>query len=450
MKLKINLTYINIFIFISFFFLWGVDIVSLLKFNFIKSNPILYDLLAQYKITLKYLILILLLPIFFKLVKEIRFISFGKIFNDQKYILILAIFLILHFFSLKILNKQIIEIQEIIKIILFILLSLIFCHYRFFFKKNFSDIIFIFLILFVFSAYYPSEYKFNVGQCNNKFFLFYFIENNFDIFITSTIFLENSHMAMMMIAVLISTFMIITTSKKIKFIYIFLILLSIVAVSLNYSTTFFICYFVSFVVMVIFFHRKLPIKFWILAFLFLILNASIFLTDSNCTKKVTDVSLTKILSKKIDKNHDDNPSLEKNLTTLIYERSAIIALDTFQNHPLGWGFDGMDNATSNLLNKEEYKDVFIYVRILNLNYGLSNFFKILTEFGIFSVFILYFFIRYIFNLKKISPYNLFIIVLFLTLCVRGAGYFNGGFLFCLLEFFYIKKINDYEYDTAIK
>tara|TARA_B110000027_G_scaffold120438_1_gene133882 strand:+ start:3373 stop:4722 length:1350 start_codon:yes stop_codon:yes gene_type:complete len=449
MKLKINTTYINILIFISFFFLWGVDTTLLSNFDFIKNNEALTALTIKYKIKLKYLILLFLIPIFLKLAKEIRFISFSKIFNDQKYILILSIFLILQFFSLKIFNEQIIETKELYKLILLILLSIIFSHYRFFLKKHFTDIIFIFLIIFVFSAYYPTEYKYNIGQCNNKFFLFYFIENNFNILISSKIFIENSHLAMMMVAVLFSTFMIITTSKNANFIFILLMILSVVAVSLNYSTTFFVCYLASFIVMIIFFHRKLPIKFWILAFLFLILNASIFFADTNCTKKVTDVSLTKILSKEIVKK-TDTPSRVKNLTTLIYERSAILALDTFQNYPLGWGFDGMDDATSNLLNKDEYKNIFIYAKILNLNDGLSNFFKILTEFGIFSVFILYFFIKYIFNLKKVNPYNLFIIVLFVTLCVRGAGYFNGGFLFCLFELFYIKKINDHENNTVIK
>ena len=447
MKLKINTTHINIFIFISFFFLWGVDTTALSNFDFINNNEALKTLTQNIKI--KYFILIFLVPIFLKLAREIRFISFSKIFDDQKNILLLSTFLILHFFSLKIFSNQIIETNEVYKLILFILLSIIFSHYRFFLKEHFTNIIFIFLIIFVFSAYYPSEYKFNIGQCNNEFFLFYFIENNFNILVSSKIFIENSHLAMMMIAVLISTFMIITTSKKVNFILILLMILSVIVASLNYSTTFFVCYTVSFFVMLIFFYRKLPIKFWILAFLFLIINTSIFFADTNCTKKVTDISVTKILSKKIDKSYN-NSSLEKNLTTLIYERSAILALDTFQNHPLGWGFDGMDNATNNLLNKDEYKNVFVYAKILNLNDGLSNFFKILTEFGIFSVFILYFFIKYIFNLKKINPYNLFIIILFITLSVRGAGYFNGGFLFCLLEFLYIKKKNDYEHNTAIK
>jgi hypothetical protein len=123
-----------------------------------------------------------------------------------------------------------------------------------------------------------------------------------------------------------------------------------------------------------------------------------------------------------------------------------LAIDTIQFNPLGWGFDGMKEATKNLVKKEEYKDLYLYAKILNLSDGLSNFFKILTEFGIFSIFILYFFIRYLLNLKKIIPYNLFIVILFITMSVRGVGYFNGGFIFCLFEFFYIKQLSDKKID----
>ena len=52
----------------------------------------------------------------------------------------------------------------------------------------------------------------------------------------------------------------------------------------------------------------------------------------------------------------------------------------------------------------------------------------------------YYFIRYTFEIfNNINPYNLFIIVLFSTTCIRGVGYFNGGFIFCLLEFMYCKN-----------
>ena len=79
------------------------------------------------------------------------------------------------------------------------------------------------------------------------------------------------------------------------------------------------------------------------------------------------------------------------------------------------------------------------IRLLNTKDGLSNLFKMFTEFGIFTFIILFYFIKYIRNIQNINPYNLFIIVLFVTMCIRGVGYFNGGFIFCLLEFFYCKK-----------
>ena len=64
---------------------------------------------------------------------------------------------------------------------------------------------------------------------------------------------------------------------------------------------------------------------------------------------------------------------------------------------------------------------------------------LVTEFGVFSIFIFLFFIKYLLNIKNISGYNVFVITLFITLCIRSAGFFNGGFIFCLFEFFYLEK-----------
>ena len=80
--------------------------------------------------------------------------------------------------------------------------------------------------------------------------------------------------------------------------------------------------------------------------------------------------------------------------------------------------------------------------LLNMKDGLSNLFKMFTEFGIFTFIIFFFFLKYILNIKNISPYQIFIIILFVTMCIRGVGYFNGGFIFCLLEFFYYKKFSN--------
>ena len=76
------------------------------------------------------------------------------------------------------------------------------------------------------------------------------------------------------------------------------------------------------------------------------------------------------------------------------------------------------------------------VKQLNIKDGLSNSLKIITEFGIFSIVLIYLFFRYVLNLKNFSSYNIFIIILFITMCIRGAGYFNGGFIFCIFEFLF--------------
>jgi hypothetical protein len=177
--------------------------------------------------------------------------------------------------------------------------------------------------------------------------------------------------------------------------------------------------------------------------LFLLLNSLVFFSDINCTNKVTQFDVKNVMEKKIDKTVYKKGG-SKNYTTLIYERSAVLTINTLYNQPFGWGNEGMDEATINLLNKPEYKYIanLAQLRELNLKDGLSNFFKMINEFGFFSLLIFYLFIRYLLNLEKIDSYNLFIITLFITQCIRGAGYFNGGFIFCLLEFIYFEKFTN--------
>ena len=167
---------------------------------------------------------------------------------------------------------------------------------------------------------------------------------------------------------------------------------------------------------------------------FLFINSYLFLSDRNCTIKLTEFSGKDILEENLEKR--------KNLTTQIYERSLMVGIETLKYRPLGWGIDGMDNATFNFLDKPKIKKelsknekVYHGLRLLNIKDGLSNFFKMISEFGILTLILFYFFLRYLLNLKNINSYNIFIIILFITLCIRGVGYFSGGFVFCIYEFF---------------
>ena len=206
----------------------------------------------------------------------------------------------------------------------------------------------------------------------------------------------------------------------------------------NYSTTFFVGYLISFIVFLVFFLKKLSSKFWIISALFLFCNSILFFSDNSCVKKISQFNTKDVISK--------NTRKSINLTTYIYQRSAMVTLETLYHQPLGWGIEGMDNATVSFLSKKMIELEMELLPLLhwpsnslNLKDGLSNLFKLMNEFGYFILILFYFFVKYLFNLKKINPYDIFIITLFITMLIRGAGYFNGGFLFCVLELFYIRK-----------
>ena len=75
---------------------------------------------------------------------------------------------------------------------------------------------------------------------------------------------------------------------------------------------------------------------------------------------------------------------------------------------------------------------------LNIKDGTNNFFKLIVEFGWFGV-LLYLFLIYSFISKKISLENkLFLFPFIIIQSIRGAGYFNGGFMLILLIIIFLQ------------
>ena len=448
MNLRINFQYIYIIIFTCFFFLWGVDI----DIAFLKSNY-----LSNFR--LSYLIIFLIIPIIYKVIKS-NFSSFKKIFyyrqhiiffrqifNNQQYLIFFIFFIVVHFFLVNIYYNEIISKYEIANLLYFVLLSIIYCHYRNFILVNFKNILTLYLIIFVSYSIYEGSQMYNPGQCNNDLLIIDLIRKYSYINFTNSIYLENSHLAMMSIAVFFSSAFILIKEKKRDFLFLVLFSIEVIIVLNNLSTTYFIAYFCSQIALLLFFLKKINIKYWIITLFILLINSYLFFSDKDCMSKVTELNIGNVV-KSVHVKH------ETNLTTFIYQRSMIVAKETLINRSLGWGVDGMDNATLDHL--DNYKDpaysgfhnmkIFLEMEStywllnnLNLKDGLSNLFKMLTEFGIFTFIIFFYFIKYIVNLKDLSAYNLFIIILFITMSIRGVGYFNGGFIFCILELFYHKK-----------
>jgi len=402
-----------LFILLSFLFLWNISILNISELDILDIN------FKNISIKFNYLIFFLLFFIFNKKQNY-------EYFFQQRKIIILCLFIIIHYLINSFYDNKF-EIKNIFIILSIPLLGFIYSNYRNFLIENFKKILIIFFILFIFFSIYENP-KYNIGSCNADYFLITLLKDKFNITFSNSIFAENSHLAMMMVPVIISSIFIHLNEKKKSFLFLLCLIVSIIISILNFSTTFYISYFISIIVLFIFFFKKIFFKFYLSSFIFLIFISIFFFKDTNCKKKITDFNVQDIFEQKVQKGN-------KNLTTVIYERSAIISFRTLQYRPFGWGLNGMKKANENLI--KEYGYIKPYeVSLLNIEDGLNNFFKIITEFGFFSVIIAYQFFKYILSLKKINEFNIFIIILFLTLCIRGAGYFNAGFIFCIFEFFY--------------
>ena len=117
------------------------------------------------------------------------------------------------------------------------------------------------------------------------------------------------------------------------------------------------------------------------------------------------------------------------LSSDVFYHALKVTINSFFANPFGRGFQGYESAFKDYNKKNNYfrKELSVY----NNKDASNMFFKIVTEFGIFSL-ILYSILLFIFLSKKISIENkVFIMPFIVTQSIRGAGYFNGAFILML-------------------
>mgnify|MGYP000250452251 CR=1 FL=1 len=119
--------------------------------------------------------------------------------------------------------------------------------------------------------------------------------------LTNSIYIENSHLAMMSIAVFFSCTFILVKEKEINILFLLLFLLEVIIVLNNLSTTYFVCYFFSQITLLFFLFKKLDTRFWIFTILLLSINSYLFFSDKNCTVKVTDFKVKDVIDQNLEK-----------------------------------------------------------------------------------------------------------------------------------------------------
>ena len=164
MNIKKNYNYLYTFLFVFFFFFWvNIPWDFIWSIIDVKKYSYFFDSKEGFiKFRPSYLVALLIIPIFFN--------NYKKIFNGQNKIIILILFILIHFFLVKLFFQEEISNLELANIIYFLILSIIYCQYRNFIFENFNKIIIIFLTILVLFSYSGNIKEYNFGQCQSEFF----------------------------------------------------------------------------------------------------------------------------------------------------------------------------------------------------------------------------------------------------------------------------------------
>jgi hypothetical protein len=351
--------------------------------------------------------------------------------------------------------------------LLFILSVLIVCwFYNDFISKNLKNIIYLFLAIILFSFIIEIIFL-GTEDLSNKYF---FILNSY-------IFLENSHLAMSILPVI---FFLIFTERT-KFLYlniIFGIFFTTFSLIFFYSTTLFLGFFLILFFSLLFFFGEMKKRFFLIIVLLISifssvqvrsytlknnyllfdrdikisslksLSQTIYTGDTynynydiknkiskqnlyDLWKKETNVNIRDFLIRNFDNLPTEPIKIKYDLSTNVLINSAMVTFFSMKEKFYGYGINNYELAFAKQMLSENitvstYEKV---IYLLNYNDAASNFFKLLTEFGIFSLMIGYIIFKYVFNDKVPISEKLFFISIILVQSCRGAGYINGGFCF---------------------
>ncbi|MAJ64432.1 MAG: hypothetical protein CL556_10615 [Alphaproteobacteria bacterium] len=249
--------------------------------------------------------------------------------------------------------------------------------------------------------------------------------------------------------------------SKINFIVFFLFL---IICFLNNSLTLYLSLILNSLFFLIFFQKKINIKFNIYLIIFIIICSFGIINKKAQIDKIQSIfdpvaryiqnksytfsSKYNILIKEalIDKaNKLEQDEISKNLSSDVWIKSAKITFYSFKNYPLGVGINNFIFSHNNYIDNISVN--FDITRDLNKEDASFVLAKIISEFGLFSFLIFFIIFKFIFSKKIGFQFKLFLLPnIFTQLFIRGAGYFNGGFIIFILIILFLlinkKEEND--------
>ena len=317
--------------------------------------------------------------------------------------------------------------------------------------KNLNFIFNFFLVFLFFYIIFFTIYRYDIHVQHDQCYIgcFSILNDNLKFF------KENSHIGF--ISSTLIAYILINLKKN--NLYILPLALFYLLIFLNFSLTIFISIIISLSYFLIFYYKsfnlyqKIFIIFLLISSIYKInvnsgaidkiynliqinnwkVNENLIFSDNINNNKINDEDKNKV-EKNINNPepiNKENSQKRKNLSSEVYIVSFNIAKQSILEKPFGYGFNNYHLAFKKYIDKMYVTNPL--TKKLNVFDGSNNFAKLAAELGIFSIFIFYILLRFLFS-KNIPFQYKFIIfpALFSQTIIRGAGYFNGGYILFLV------------------
>lgn len=409
----------------SFIFLWGVQFQG---------------------IQLRFLILIIVFHLLLKIYLDLKKKKFNFLISIFFLLLILIFHLYLNYYE----DTQSIKGRQYLGILLFTYIFFVAYYFYDGIEKIKIKIISTFYPLFFISIlvglynkktddpYFCGGIKnifFSLADYNSKFFQFFFKDlrvidllrwNELNLSYSEYFFNENSHLGMLAVGLICYSFFIIC-QKKTSFLFKIFFFLFLILCFIKSSTTLLVGLIVSCIIFLLSEFKRMNLKL-IITLLFLLLSASfIFFSDKNCKARLSPEYGYEFSESAYASFTKKNLKIfSGNITSAVYFYSFKIASNSLIERPFGWGLNNYETAYLSISSK--FPPMNEEILSLNTKDASNNFVKILVEFGIFGLLFYGVFIYYIFNNQINLETKFFLIPFIITQSLRGAGYFNGGFI----------------------
>ena len=396
---------------------------------------------------LRFFILLLLVPCIFKFYLDLK----AKNYNFLIYFLFLFITLFVHT-GLNLYHEQVELTNYSLFGIIFLLSIFIISYYYFdYINDNIDFIIKFFTVIFLSSCiyaiydYHPDAELFCGGipvlnPSIEQIELFGSRVSDVQLSFREYIFPENSHLGMIAPSIVAYFIYKITNQKFSVFSSFFMIIFIIICFIVKSSTTLYVGTVLSLVTIILFnfkvFNKKTLISFFIL----IVFSITILLSDSECRARfvptygsfispLTIINSDRVIggiNKDLANKIENTMNTSGNLSSGIYFHALMIAKKSIIEKPFGWGINRYDQAFShyNKIQPAKIERLNFY----NNKDGTNNLVKIVVELGIFSIIFFLFCFLFLINNKISIELKLFYLPFIITQSIRGAGYFNGGFL----------------------